>query len=288
MITELKLKAIVSELRSRNSEWENVDAKEKLQLSNNTEKAEFAKDVIAMANNNKNGYILIGLKDDGFEVSNSSNHKSISSEQLNQIIAGRIDPLPKIFYQTFKVNNGEIGCIEIVGNEQPYMCIDRYENYKNQGNIYVRQGDTTRKCTSRIMLDHLYSLNKCKIECSFSIQSVEKLNSLGKFVTVKLKNNSNRIAKNIRVHIETLNSVITKCPSKNHSHSTEEKSHVYIEDVTGHSNFTDIGFEHSLIHAYVTQGVLTFWIREAESYRFKVYITGENVKESNEHYIVYN
>ncbi len=48
---EKKLLEIISELRSKGREWQIVDAKQELKLQELGEKAEFVKDVVAMANN---------------------------------------------------------------------------------------------------------------------------------------------------------------------------------------------------------------------------------------------
>lgn len=63
---EKDLLDIINNLRAKGREWKTVDAKQELTLTGLGEKAEFVKDVVAMANNGEKSYIVVGLVDGTF------------------------------------------------------------------------------------------------------------------------------------------------------------------------------------------------------------------------------
>ncbi len=82
---EKKLTEIIEKLRSSQREWRTVDAKYALTLKENGGKAEFIKDIAAMANNFEPSYLIIGLNDVSFsDVGPLVNH--YTKNNLNQIL----------------------------------------------------------------------------------------------------------------------------------------------------------------------------------------------------------
>lgn len=63
---ENTLMDLIQEIRLRGQEWNTVDAKKELVLRELGDKAEFVKDVVAMANNGAPSYLVIGLADGTF------------------------------------------------------------------------------------------------------------------------------------------------------------------------------------------------------------------------------
>jgi hypothetical protein len=60
------LAGIIRKLRAIGQEWDTVDAKQDLILREVGDKAEFVKDVVAMANNGEPSCLIIGLEDETF------------------------------------------------------------------------------------------------------------------------------------------------------------------------------------------------------------------------------
>lgn len=158
---EKKLLEIISELRSKGREWQTVDAKQELRLQELGEKAEFVKDVVAMANNGEPSYIVIGLQDGTFtDIGKLTSHHL--KNNLNQVLADKIDPPVVVDYQEFTINGNEYGLIEISGYNLPYIVArdlvankeDRKQIRIYKGTIFVRHGDRTEGI-GRAELDEL-------------------------------------------------------------------------------------------------------------------------------------
>lgn len=271
-MNKLELQSILDELNSRKSEWEAVDIKRELKLESSTEKFEFIKDIIAMGNNQNGGIIIIGLEDKTFKITGLQKGASLSSERLNQIIAGRIDPLPSVEYQEFQFADKLIGCISITGNNRPYMCIDKFENYRHKGKIYLRQSDITEVCWSRANLDYISSFNKCRIE--YKITKVES--GSGCEIHVALHNKDVMVAKNIRLWLSLNNGIINKCPTGKHGHA----------DTRGHNKSNNILVDIESLHNGFMDLVLKFNINIKNDIKFLVKIVGHNVVEINEEFEV--
>src|SRR5438067_39576 len=116
---EKDLLEIISKLRAKGMEWQTVDAKQELILIGNGEKAEFVKDVLAMANNGEKSYIVIGLQDGTFADIGRLSHHHLKNN-LNQFLTDKIDPPVVVDYQEFIINGNEYGLIEIIGYNPPY------------------------------------------------------------------------------------------------------------------------------------------------------------------------
>lgn len=147
---EKKLLEIIEKLRSNQREWRTVDAKLALILKENGDKAEFIKDIAAMANNFERSYLVIGLKDETFsDVGSLTNH--YTKNDLNQILAGNIDPPVIVDYKEFNIKSNEYALIEVFGNNPPYIIArdivhnssDRKRVRVYKGIIFVRHEDRT-------------------------------------------------------------------------------------------------------------------------------------------------
>jgi len=153
---------LINKLRERKQEWNTVDAKQGLSLQEMGEKAEFVKDVVAMANNREPSYIVIGLADGTFtDVGKLSQH--FTKNNLNQFLADKIDPPVVVDYQEFTITGNEYGVVEINGVNAPYIVrcdisstkTDRKRISIYKGTIFVRHGDRTEGI-SRPELDEMF------------------------------------------------------------------------------------------------------------------------------------
>lgn len=146
---EKKLTEIIEKLRSRQQEWKTVDAKGALILDEMGEKIEFIKDVVAMANNFEPSYLVIGVRDKVFsDVGALVKHHT--KNDLNQWLAGKIDPPIIVDYQEFKIDSNEYALVGVFGNNPPYIIAqDLVHNSTDikkridKGTILVRHEDRT-------------------------------------------------------------------------------------------------------------------------------------------------
>jgi hypothetical protein len=161
---------LISRIRRRRQEWKTVDAKRELVLQEVGDKAEFVKDVIAMANNAERSYLLIGLEDGTFsDVGLLAHH--YEKNDLNQLLIDKIDPPVIVDYQEFTINEIEYGIVEIFGNNPPYIVArdvfhnrtDRKQTRIYKGTIYVRHEDRTEGI-SRSELEELLNRKGLKKE----------------------------------------------------------------------------------------------------------------------------
>jgi hypothetical protein len=129
---------------------ETVDAKQQLPLKQVGHKAEFAKDVAAMANNPATSYLIIGLKDNTFEPCGSLKHHHTQND-LNQILSDKVDPPVTVGYQEFIIDQNEYAVVEIDGCNPPYIIARDVVHQKPdtkrvriyRGMIFVRHEDRT-------------------------------------------------------------------------------------------------------------------------------------------------
>jgi predicted HTH transcriptional regulator len=92
MITQDELRELIELKR----EGVTLDYKRDLNLETKEAKAEFVKDVLALANSGRTAYIVTGIKDKTWEPVGIS--KSYSQAQLNQILQDRTDPPIRLEY----------------------------------------------------------------------------------------------------------------------------------------------------------------------------------------------
>lgn len=159
---ESDLIEIIQRLQATRQEWKTVDAKQELTLEQVGDKAEFVKDVIAMANNREPSYLVIGLKNGAFSpVGTLSYH--YEKNDLNQILADKVDPPLVVQYQEFTIGGNEYAVVEIVGYNPPYIVArdlihnrrDRKRVRIHKGTMYVRHEDRTEGI-SRAELEELF------------------------------------------------------------------------------------------------------------------------------------
>jgi CBS domain-containing protein len=139
MITE----AEIIELIKKAEEGPSLDYKEDLPLQSDGDKAEFVKDVIALANSEEKAHIVIGVEDGtGKPVGFITPH---TAEQINQILKDKCDPRISVEYVERKILGYKIGVIEIKGENPPYVVSvpDKFGGTLSanpQKNFYIQRG----------------------------------------------------------------------------------------------------------------------------------------------------
>jgi hypothetical protein len=106
-------------------DWETVtvEIKREVHLKTKEQKAEFVKDVLAIANTKATGsrFILIGW-DPKTRIFTSSVDASLTQDRMEQILGAYLDPVPGVKYRTFEWKSGKAGLIEVARRawEVPY------------------------------------------------------------------------------------------------------------------------------------------------------------------------
>lgn len=172
MITEAEIIKLIEE----GQEGLMLDFKEDLRLETDGDKAEFVKDVIALANSGGTAHIIIGIEDDtwrpvGIKTSNTP-------EQLNQTLKDKCDPPLRVEYVEKDLLHYKIGVVEVTGDNPPYIVSvpDRYggslsanpqkQFFIERGTVFVRNFNMNEGAR-RKDLDQMYS--KVDLQLSHSI-----------------------------------------------------------------------------------------------------------------------
>ena len=175
MISEAEIIKLIEE----GQEGPTLDFKEDLPLGSDGDKAEFVKDIIALANSGERAHIIIGVEDDtwkpvGFKTSHTP-------EQLNQILKDKTDPPLRVEYVERHILHYEIGVIEIEGDNPPYIVSvpDRYggplsanpqrQFFIERGTVFIRNLNKNEGAR-RIDLDRMYS----KVDLQLSHRIIER------------------------------------------------------------------------------------------------------------------
>ena len=165
MITE----AEIIELIKKAEEGPSLDYKEDLPLQSDGDKAEFVKDVIALANSGEKSHMVIGVEDVtgkpvGFKSPNTA-------EKINQILKDKCDPRISVEYVERNILGYKIGVIEIKGENPPYVVSvpDKFggslssnpqkQFYIQRGTVFIRNYNINEGA-KRADLDKIY--NKIK------------------------------------------------------------------------------------------------------------------------------
>jgi predicted HTH transcriptional regulator len=129
----------VKKLKKLLKNEENIKQDYKLKLDFTTEsgKKEFAKDISALANSRGGrGYLIIGIEDKTRRIV-GIHQEEIKEEQIQQVIATRIEPPIPISYDIIEIDAKYVGVVTIYQSEQkPYQ-------FKENGAFYIRRGSTT-------------------------------------------------------------------------------------------------------------------------------------------------
>jgi hypothetical protein len=168
----------IIELIKKAEEGYSLDYKEDLPLQSDGDKAEFIKDVIALANSGKKAHMIIGVEDStGKPVGLKTPH---SAEQINQVLKDRCDPPISVEYVERNILGYKIGVIEGKGENPPYIVSvsDRFggplsvnpqkQFYIQRGMIFVRNYNMNEGA-KRADLDRMYKVKYATLEADIQI-----------------------------------------------------------------------------------------------------------------------
>jgi len=169
-----------------------LDYKEDLPLAEDGDKAQFVKDVIALANGGDLAHIIVGVEDGtGKPVGLRTNH---TVEQLNQILKDKCDPPVSIEYAEKPILGYQIGIIEIKCENPPYIVSvpDKFGGrlstnpsksaHIHRGTVYVRNYNINQGA-KRADLDKIYDKIKyvsvkADVQISHEILNIKTLDNL--------------------------------------------------------------------------------------------------------------
>ncbi|WP_069997502.1 AlbA family DNA-binding domain-containing protein [Cellulosilyticum sp. I15G10I2] len=143
----------------KNDEGFKLDFKLKLSLELESEKKEFVKDVIAIANTpGGRGYILFGIEDKTRMIVGIEDIPNNIEERIQQIISNRSVPPVPVKFEAKMINHKMIGILTIFKSMQvPHQMLQT-------GAFYVRRGSTTDKATRHEIANMLQQFGMLSFE----------------------------------------------------------------------------------------------------------------------------
>jgi predicted HTH transcriptional regulator len=192
----------VERIIKNEDESPSLDYKEDLVLDQEGDKAEFVKDVVALANSSKVAHIIIGLEDKTRKlVGRKTPH---TAEQLNDLLKNRCDPPISLKYKEEDIYGHKVGVIEIKGENPPYIIsvTDKFGGKRscgktchiNRGTIYIRNYDKNEGA-SREHIENMYE-NKVKyvtVQADLQLSHTSKITHHDKYKEVSLDFNLTNI-----------------------------------------------------------------------------------------------
>jgi len=139
-------------------ETEDIELKREQSLSNKPARAEFAKDIAAMANSGHTGYLVVGVMDEkersglvghSYVVGFSPGSVDEILRQMNDALAVYCEPVPKIMYRTLcHPDTGKVlGVVEVFRSFARPHAIRRSGEGVEEHDIWIRGGPACRKAT---------------------------------------------------------------------------------------------------------------------------------------------
>lgn len=128
-------------------DWEttSVDFKETVSVSTDREKAEFCKDVLALANTRVSGrrYLVIGFNDESRSLTTAV-AASVDQERMEAIWSAYCQPVPRINYSPVTWHQGTAGIIEVISDraDLPYKLVRDVWKLKAES-VFVRHNTLT-------------------------------------------------------------------------------------------------------------------------------------------------
>lgn len=143
----------------KNDEGFKLDFKLKLNLELESEKKEFVKDVIAIANTpGGRGYIIFGVEDQTRHIIGLSEIPEHVEERIQQIIANRTTPPVPVRFDLLQVEEKKVGVVTIFKSMQvPHQMIQT-------GAFYIRRGSTTDKANRHEVANMLQQFGMLSFE----------------------------------------------------------------------------------------------------------------------------
>ena len=171
----------------KNDEGFKLDFKLKLSLELESEKKEFVKDVIAIANTpGGRGYIIFGVEDQTRHIVGLNEIPEHIEERIQQVIANRTTPPVPVRFDLLQVEEKKVGVVTIFKSMQvPHQMIQT-------GAFYIRRGSTTDKANRHEIANMLQQFGMLSFEnvpCRNSSLSDLKEETIKKYTGILNLNN---------------------------------------------------------------------------------------------------
>jgi hypothetical protein len=167
-LSKNEVKNSLLKLQTQKSETPNFDAKLILNLKEDGDRALFIKHIAALANNGQRSYLFIGVEDKtwlpkGIPEDSFLLETDGSQQQMNNILARRIDPQISVCYQVYDLDGSQIGVVGLEGEKPPYIISieeDKFGSAKTRGeNYYIQKGSVfIRRGTDSIIANRQIDL----------------------------------------------------------------------------------------------------------------------------------
>jgi tetratricopeptide (TPR) repeat protein len=145
-----------------------LDFKRELDLNSSENRAEFVKDILALANSaSTSGYLVIGVEDDKKIVGSNI----WSEEQVQQIAHTYITPAVRIHCSFVSLAELKIGVIEVVGDSKPHK-IARALGKLNQDEVFLRRGSIVSKASPEEIIE-MYHADTQRREAARDISAAQ-------------------------------------------------------------------------------------------------------------------
>jgi hypothetical protein len=108
------------------ADWEttSVDVKERLELDTDRQKAEFCKDILALANTRVSGrrFLVLGFNDISREFTTSV-VSTVDTHRMESVLSAYCRPVPQVRYSTVALEGGTAGLVEVMSDRAslPYQ-----------------------------------------------------------------------------------------------------------------------------------------------------------------------
>jgi tetratricopeptide (TPR) repeat protein len=152
-------------------ENENADFKRELNLNSADEKAEFIKDVIALANSASDaGYLILGVDDSKCYIG----VHNLEEEKLQQVAYTYIEPAVQLRTEVVPISTPSpllIGVIEVQKSSRPHK-VARAIGRLSKDDVFVRRGSTISQATPEEII-HMHRVDKEQIEARVFVALAE-------------------------------------------------------------------------------------------------------------------
>jgi hypothetical protein len=193
--SQSEIKKMLENLQRRKTEISTIDAKLTLNLKEDGDCASFIRHIAALANTGQKGYIFIGVEDKtwipkGIPEDSPLLMVDSTQQQMNQILATRLDPPITVVYCTYDIDGIIIGLIGVESTNPPYIISisdPKFGGAKTKGResniyrgiIYIRRGTDSVPANRRSEILEILNGKRDYVEIVISLVFIGMLVAIG-------------------------------------------------------------------------------------------------------------
>lgn len=176
---------VIAQLIRGGPETPTLHFRDDLLLKTDGDRAEFVKDVLALANSGQTAHLIIGIEEETWKLKGIVTHHT--TEELNEVLEDKCDPPLRVEYAERDVLHYKLGIVEIQGDNPPYLvavpdrlggplsAVPQKQFFIERGTVYVRNV-SKNEGARRPDLDQMYS--KVDLQLSHRILERKVVNNL--------------------------------------------------------------------------------------------------------------